>query len=538
VADERITWTPANGLNVEDPAILVRPDQCVEARNMLFERGVARTRPHAVRDTYGFWPDPSAAKFRFARGMLVGADSPNSVVILSDGTLAKGPQAQALSQSGGGTLALGDSEFDNINVVNGVFVIGNNGSVGTNGMVRHDPATSDFTIVAGAQFRYYASLYSRALGAYKGTGSLETAHTVGWSIAGDETDWSGSGSGETVLAETPDEITGVRTVQNVVAVARSMGWTLGFATGDGLQPIRWETLVRHGRQGCPYPSTIADDGNELLWCGHDNVYHMDMNWSPRAIGGPIRRELLFWLARGVLFRGYTARMDFGPAGTVGGAQELSSPAPRLRYHLVPISRAGVPHYSFDVDARTWSRHFYSYPLLGGCEAFNLTSTSVQTAVTWCNLLFLDEATPDVLRWGDGASGAGVVADEGAFLRSGVFVVGDATHEYKVQRAHIVWARDGSHGVGDIDPAGVLMTVRCKQQQRWVEQQYKPLDAYQVAEGSEDWQATFIDTDGKPVGQLFQIALEIPPGFPLMIARIELLLSDAGEMKAGHFKQAA
>jgi hypothetical protein len=83
-----------------------------------------------------------------------------------------------------------------------------------------------------------------------------------------------------------------------------------------------------------------------------------------------------------------------------------------------------------------------------------------------------------------------------------------------------------------------MTVRCKQQQRWVEQQYKPLDAYQVSEGSEDWQATFIDTDGKPVGQLFQIALELPPGFPLMIARIELLLSDAGEMKAGHFKQAA
>lgn len=528
--EERITWTPVNGINMDDPAIRVRPDQCVEARNMLFERGVTRTRPYAVRDAYTFWPDPSTNKFRFARGMLVTSDNPNSVGILSSGTLFKGPQAQALSQSGGGTLALGDPEYDNITTLNALFVIGNNSG---NGMIRHDPSTSDFTIVSNSGFRYFTGLYARAIGGYS-----TLPNQVGWSVAGDETDWTGAGSGTTVLAETTDEITGMKTIQNVIIVIRSMGFTAGFPTGDPFGPIRWETVIRHGRQGCPYPSTVADDGNELFWHGQDDIYRMDMNLMPSPIGNQVRRETLYWLARGVLFRGFTTRMDYGvPSGGQAfiASNELSDPKPRLRYHLVPISRTGVPHYCYDVEARTWSRHVYALPLLGGCEGFNLATTTANSAVSWNTMLLIDTATRDVLRWGDGASGSGEVADQGAYIKSGVFVVGDPTREYKCQRAYIVWARDGSHGVGEPDPPGIILTVRCKQQQRYTEQQAL-LDAFQVAEGSENWQNTNIDLDGKPVGQMFQIALEIPPGFPIQIAEIGLLLSDAGPCKAGHFKQ--
>jgi hypothetical protein len=548
LAEERITWTPANGINMEDPPIRVRANQCVEASNMLFENGVARTRPYAVRDTYNFWPAASVTGYRFARAVLSGT-SPNSVVICFDAGsgfgLGKGGTAEVLSGPG---FTQGSYEYDNITVVNGVFLIGNDI---TNGIYRHDPSTADYTSLGGpAAYRYVTSLYSRAIGAYGG-GGAQAPRRVAWSVSGDETDWSGAGSGSTVLAETTDEISGAQTLQNILVIMRTMGITLGYPTQNATNPIRWETLVRmSSRTGCPWPSTVSAASNEIFYVGHDDVYHLDLNFQPQSIGRGIRRELLHWLARGVLFRGVTTSMDYGvPSGgsILSAGNEICDPRPRARYHLIPIMRIGsatfptnrfIPHYSYDVAEGTWGRHTYSFILRGGCENFNLATRSDTSGISWNLTLFVDATTQDVFRWGEGSSGAGEVSDQGASMTSGVFVVGDPTHEYKCQRAHMVWARSGSHGSGEPDPAGVILRVRCKQQQRYVEQVSSPLDAYQVAEGSEDWQGTWIDLDGKPTGQFFQITLEIPPGFPMQIAQIELFLSDAGESKAGMYKQAA
>lgn len=529
MAEQRIVWAPVNGINMEDPHIRVRPDQCTEALNMLFERNICRTRPYTQRITYGFWPNPSTNKFRFGRGMLVGADNPNSVVILSNGTLAKGPQAQALSQDGAGTLALGDPEFDNITVVNGVFAIGNNAF---NGMVRHDPATDLFSIVPSTPFRYYTGLYSRAIGAYS-----NIPNQVGWSVAGDETDWSGAGSGTSVLAETTDEITGARTVQNILVILRSMGLTLGFPTGQGTAPIRFETVIRAGRQGCPYPSTVADDGNTLFYVGHDNVYRVDMNWDPAPIGKEIRRELLFWLARGVLFRGFTTRMDYGlPSGGAFflAANEMVDPVARLRYHLVPIQRPGVPHYSFDMESNTWSRHTYTLPLLGGLEGFNRSgSTAGVSAVSWCTLLLLDEATPDVLRWAENSTGQGEIADNGSSISSGVFVVGEPDMEYTCNRAFITWALDAFHGTSEANPPAFEMRIECKQQQRPVAQA-SDVSLYQVSEAYGDWQGTWVDF--KVTGQFFKIRLTIPPHLKIQIAQVTLFLAEGQQTKSANFRQ--
>jgi len=535
MADGQIDWVPAKGLNLQDPLIRVRPDQAAEGLNFVFEDGVARMRPPLHEDTYTYWPDPSGATFTFGKGVWWNEDNPYSVGIKSNDTFVQGPTGSNLTQSGGGTVGLASVETHNIAIVNGVFLIGNNA---LNGVLRHDPTTTDYTVMTTAPWRYVTGLYSRAIGAHGGSaGGHLYRRAVGWSIAGDETNWTGTGSGQTVLTETPDEITGLRTIENIVVIPRGAGITLGYATGSGTAPIRFENLVRAAGAGCPYPSSLDDYNNNMFWVGQDDVYHMDKSFQPNRIGREVRREVLRHAARGVLFRGIATRMDYGmPSGGAlfaGGNQEVSEPDPRLRYHLIPIQNAAVPHYSFDFESGTWGRHVYSSDFIGAWEGFQ-RSTPAGMGTTMNLALLPNESSRSQYRWAYNASGIGAPRERPATLRSGVFVVGSPGDEYTCQRLLLVWALAGLHGSTQSDQrpsASVKVTAR--QQSRPTSAEVT-VDLYALAEGSEDWQATWVDL--KVTGNFFQIHLEFPPELRVQVAQVSLPCTYANVSKAAGYKQ--
>lgn len=335
---QSLIYSPVGGLNLTDDEDSLAPTEVRDASNMLFEGGSLLNRPGIT--TTPMKAGMSIGSIAFAQSFNVGA-TPLTVLIV--GNKLYSLVLDLPTEITGAGITFGLAAFHGGAAVNGEILMANS----TGGLVRWDPTGGTYVIVADAKYRYVTGHFSRALGAYDTT-AANGDKKIGWCITGDIGDWTGVGSGSVILSDCPDDITGLGNINNVIVVPRRSGIHLGFPTGYGSLPFRWETWGRDGA-GFPYPSTNCFFNNILYGVGKDDVYTYNLS-DLTPIGYKIRGELLHALHAGVTYRGFIST--------------LCGDVPRPRYNLVPSSNQW-PHYVYDLADQKWSKHWYDVSFFGG-----------------------------------------------------------------------------------------------------------------------------------------------------------------------------
>lgn len=360
----KLECVPVGGVNTTDNYARLPPGKMFASSGFLYERNKAVSAPGWNSAASTGMPSVGkvlvAESFNYAQGasapnpwtFLVGSDN-NLYLANSDTMLIAGilPPASTV-------LALGAQQFNNMALVIGNILIGNN----PDGLIQWNLQNSpDYNIIIDAPWRYVTGHVGRALGAYQ-AGIAYGYSTFAWSALGDVTTWTSTDgeAGQEFIANCPDQITGLGTLHNIVVILRQYGIHLGYPTGT-LPPYSLQAFALKGG-GCFFPSTAAWSDTMVFFVGQDDVYTFDLQ-TIRPIGNDIKDMLLSILKRGQLYRGFITR------NTVNGS-------PRLRYHLMPLNfRANedTPHFVYDVESEAWSNQ--SAGNLGGTASWAFTSLS-------------------------------------------------------------------------------------------------------------------------------------------------------------------
>lgn len=540
-------WTPYR-LDGEAAPIALDGTACTEARNFLFERGVARTRPF-LRQRY---PELLQADYKvdFAKAFLLNQGNRYAMYITDGGELHRLASTESATShsaaeiTGAGT-SFGDRLFHNIAVWAGIVLVGNN----VGGILQHTPLSSTtYSIISDAKYRYVTTSFNRAVAAYDITSGSNNPRSIGWSTTTDVSDWTSAGSGSTELTDIPDDITGLVNINNVIVVARTYGWSLGRVTGSNTTgPFRWEIMVREG-SGCAWPSTLAHYNNLIFCVGHDDVYTFDLSRGPQPIGRNIRRELIHSIYSGARYRGVITRGDYRWNGDSFLEVDASAtPIPRLRYHLVPIVPAeGARHYSYDLEEQTWATHTYSTPIR---DAFEYVQWPQKHPIF--SLVFFDDNnvsvlgnydTPLMYQWFDGQTrkdnlvtfwNENLQAEPDATLASPVFLLnGSAERDYDITDLYVTWAlegREGSYDRNADDFPPVTLTASFQQDHKKV-QATKQLDlGGKVDARRDEWNRTKFPM--RLSGNLLSLRLTVPNGIKIAIKQIEVHGEDSAQSRA-------
>lgn len=480
MATEYIDYKPIGGINQEDPEIALREEEVRDARNFLFERGIALTRPGLTSYTTASAGVKLVRSFNFNTVKTIAVIG-NQIFSLDPVTLAATQITNGLQQ-----LSFGNAEHVSVDVVNGVVLIGGQ----TGGIVRWDPAGTTFSVVNTVGYRYVTGQISRAVAAYDVGGSaLLGPRTVGWSRAGDETNWTGTFQAGTVtLADANDDITGIGNLRGTIVVARTGGFHLGHATGNSNPAFSWELHSKFAI-GCKYPSTWTVYGTQAFFVGEEDVHTFNLV-AVEDIGRPIRRELLGYLRLGILYRGFVS-------------QGIGLNA-RDHYHLCPMTATeGLPHFLYDLEERKWSKHVYDgyLPVTG-----------------WYQKLAGNASAPALMD----ASGAIRVWDEAVAceaeskLYSKKFIIGRPEQDFQSQRGLMVY-----RAPADIENLEVVVTAN-------VDTSVKSGVMGVALKGDNFWRRAFMNH--RIPGNLFTYDLTVPAGNALEINYLGFNMGKSGEMK--------
>jgi len=528
-------WTPQI-LNTEAAPISLGETECSDALNFLFERGVARTRPH-LRKRFSEWA--SGARVDYAKAFLLNQGNRYIVYIDSAGALRRlGSTASASTYSGaeitGAGTSFGDRMFHNVAVWAGIVLVGNN----VGGLLTHTPiSTSTYAVVSDAKYRYVTTSFNRAVAAYDITSGANNPRKIGWSTTTDITDWTSTGAGSTELTDIPDDITGIVNINNIIVVARTYGWTLGYVTGSNTTgPFRWEMKVREG-SGCAWPSTLAHFNNTIFCVGHDDVYTFDIASGPSPIGGSIRDALMHSLHEGARYKGIVTRGDYRyNSESASDVDEAASFIPRLRYHLVPIvPHEGARHYSYDVREKTWAAHSYNTNIHAAFEKVQWPQKHPIFSLSFVD----DSIPPQWYQWFDGQSGAynavsswpDDLIDQDASLTSPVFLLnGSAERDYDVKELYLVWAMEGGPtSNGTLSHPMVDLTATFQQNHKQVTTKQRLDLACKIDARRSEWNRTKFPM--RLNGNLLKLKLNVPTGIKLAIKQVEVHGDDSAQSRA-------
>ncbi len=489
-----IRYEMFGGVNSADAENQIGDNEVVDAVNFLFEREECFTRPGLSA--------PSALSISgngvFAKSTRLNANgSLVTLLISSNGHLFRLTPGYSVVDLG--AITTGATDFHNIAAVNNVMLVGNT----PNGLVRVDPATNGVTTIATAKFRYVRSLLSRAVGAYDTTASFGSIK-VGWTVAGDETTWTGAtnGSGSAILSDAPDEITGCETIKNVWVILRRGGIHLGYQTGLGFPAFRFEQYQRDGA-GCNFPSTVACEDNMIFFCSNDDVFTFDLQGGLQRIGGKIRYELFNYLDNGVLFRGFMSRST---------SSTTLARRPRLRYNLFP-TQAGYTHFSYDLDEKKWSRHQYNATSLNASSAFYyIQNNNFESPAIF-------DSAGNIYTWDNGLN-----CESAAYMLGKMFDVQPLEKDYRVNRILLK-----HRNMGETDGITLGVSASLNNVRTW------KTDVQNIGTQEADfaWMRTWFNIDS--VGNDFQVRIDVPPNTPFSTNYLSMQLSEAGEYKGARPK---
>lgn len=505
---QNVEWYPIGGLNTEDSARKLSLNEAAQSNNFLFQQKKIRTRPGITSG--GASVAIGNAVPNFARGFTNAGVFTNLVIssnlLYQLPSVANGAGAAALT---GPAPVFGAGLFHNAELVNGVILIANNT---TGGMLRWDPTGGVYTALAGVPYRYVTGLLSRAVAAYDPTTSAALgSRTVAWSVAGDETTWTGStnGSGLAVLSDIPDYITGLTTINNVLVICRAFGFHLGFETGIAFPAFRFQKFSNRG-PGVFIPRTLVSDqkvgsysNNIIYFCGNDDVYSFDLV-SVKSIGGKMRGAIIAAVNSGnYIFRGVLTRT-------------IRNGTPRTLYHLwghPAVGGVAVVHFVYDTVDDVWSQH--SYPSLSANSQGAPWNGFDQTSSSAFGLSFFSTPAGGNAQpyfWDDS-----VAIQDAASITSGTLQVGELTADYTLERL-LISALEGTGGntvslIASCDLAGTVNSV----------------NANVVLPSSTLWQRQFVDI-GRLVGNGFQIQVSAGNGKSLTFDSILAILAREAQFR--------
>jgi len=421
----------------------------------------------------------------------------------------------------------------NMTLINGQVVVGNHVA----GMIHWAIGGTTYTIETDAQYRYFTGLNSRVVGAFRIEGGNQDPREIGWSVAGDITDWTSAGAGAATLSDLADSISGLKTVDNRVVVLRNEGYSFGSQTGQSTPAFRFETPIRKGI-GFPYPQTIEEYNNSIFGVGREDVYELTLSKGFMPIGTKIRRLLMPHLARGISYQGLIVR---GDRGALPGATQSSADSdfvPRLRYHLVPTAfaediafdatYAQAPHFSYDLGEGTWAVHTYNFPDRVP-TVYEGVSAPAPGAHQSTKLSFLQRNIGDQYDWCEDLNNAG---EEPATLRSKVIKIGDGQADFRLHNLLVTWALEGDYTQFNIRQLPkVEVAVRCKSRYT-TRYEKRDIDFALLAQGGspDDWFNSWFSMQLR--GNLFEVTVTVPAPVRMAIEVITLYVSEGGQTQAG------
>lgn len=398
-------------------------------------------------------------------------------------------------------------------VVNGVPLIGGVRQGGNFGILRVDKASGTLTLIA-QDYYFVTSCLARAVAAREVTGTASAPFKVAWSVDGDETDWTGVGSGSTVLSDSHTGITALGSLRNVVIVGHRDGFHLGNPTGTSLPAFSW-TLVSKESVGVSEPASFAMGAEKAYFISEGGVYTFDTN-RVESIGQPIDRELLYWIKRGVRFRG-----DVGLQTGEGREMYFLTPVATSSSFLNPTllkNLEGVPQYVFDDVDKVWSKHEYEisasnpYVPAGVGDPTDL-STRVRRACGFANTSFNTKRFALL----DGSNFRAWY--EEADCEREQYVVSPTARipedrNLTSQRA-VLTARTA------VDETQVTVTVRGNQ-----ENNYTSMEKTNGLKASQNWRRRWFN--GAVVTGPFEAEVRVAAGSKVELDSLRLDLTDAGE----------
>lgn len=525
---------PIGGINADRAPVALETYESPLSTNILFEAGVARVRPHLLLDSV--W---ALSSVRFAKSFIIDKGATYSqepyVVFVRPTSLYKwNPyDGTPLQEVTGAGVSFSAVPAFNATLINGNVVVGNRVA----GMTYWALGSTTYSTQTDALYRYFTGINSRVVGAFRIEGGNQDPRELGWSVAGDITDWTSDGAGAATLSDLADSITGLRTVDNRVVILRNEGYSFGTQTGQSTPAFRFETPIRKGI-GFPYPQSIEEYNNSIFGIGRDDVYELTLSRGPQPIGTKIRKLLMPHLARGISYQGLIVRGDRGarPGQTQSSAD--SDFVPRTRYHLIPTSfaeditfdatYAQAPHFSYDFGEGTWAIHTYNFPDRVS-TAYEGVTAGAPGAQQSTKLSFLQRDIGDQYDWTEDHNSA---SEEPAILRSKVIKVGDGQTAFRVHNMLVTWALEGDYtqfNTEDLPTVEVAIYCKSRYQTR-VER--REIDFAKLAkEGSPDeWYNSWFSMQLS--GNLFQVVMTIPAPIRMAIESITFYVSEAGQTVAG------
>jgi hypothetical protein len=148
--------------------------------------------------------------------------------------------------------------------------------------------------------KYLASFGGRLVIANLIEGANVRAVRVRWSREFsflEDADWDGSilGAGFADLAETPDEITGIGRLGNIMVIYKKRSIVHMIETGNVNAPFRFQhrgAAGPEGGTGLAAQDTLAEITNEHIGLFNDNVYRYNGTGKPVAIGDPVIKRVI------------------------------------------------------------------------------------------------------------------------------------------------------------------------------------------------------------------------------------------------------
>lgn len=490
--DLEVPITPSGGVNLEQPSILIGDTQVQDSLNFLYENGTAITRPGLELKVQNIGHNS-----RYIRGYDLDGAVPYGISLSDDDKIYRYPTGIEITGAG---VAFGSSQHHNSEVANGAILIGNN----PGGIIRHVPLVGfAYTVIADAPYRYVTGHLSRAVGANRIEAGSEEPREVGWSVTGDETDWTGVGSGSVNLSDRSDDITGIRVIDNVLVILCRHGFVLGYPTGSSQPPFSFRNTVRRG-SGCPYPSTVLEYDNAVYFVGYRDVYAFTLQDGAVPIGTNIRKLLLRHIAEGI---NYQALIQEGTTES-----DLVHYEPRYRYHLAPTNGGpGTPHFVYDLKEQTWSIHRYDISI-SAAFAFPLSG------IAW-TLGFAENEK--VYEWVQDNT---LEAGQEATLKSKTFMFPEASRDFKLNKLLLLW-RMLKEGTSELSATVKVATTRNYKS----ENEIRVFNPSELASPSKWFTSMMVLRSS---GQLMEFTFTHGAGYKFELAKASVYATELGKSRAG------
>lgn len=316
------------------------------------------------------------------------------------------------------SVSILDTSADFINLE---LVVGGSKASGATGL--HAIVGTAYTeIAAGENWYFVVGHKSRAIVALE-NGAANGPWAVAWTVPGTNSNFTGFGSGNVVLADSLDSIAGLLNIRDHPIIARGGGFTIMYPTGQADPAFDLRNFTKDAQIGVRWAESLSSDGLTCYFVGEDDIFTFNLS-EIIAIGRGIKKTFFNALYTYGRYRGKVLR-------------SLSRDRRRV-YILAPISgTTAAPIFVYDIEQQTWQTWYFDAAMRYGVfDIINPGSTFI--GYGWMPA-FVDSSKH--LR----VMNKDLTCEKEVSIRFGPIRVGDFKSNYRVVRCWLSVVLAGSGG---------------------------------------------------------------------------------------------